>query len=120
MMAAPYCAHLSRQQGSRLILFSHPADFTPVCITEFVAVAQIAEELRRRNGELLGLSIDSVYSHIAWVRSIEEHFKVKVIVPPPRTTEAAEERMKAGFDCVDWFFCTKDLPSPDHSPKTRE
>ena len=182
-------------KGGWVILFSDPADFTPVCTTEFVAFAQMAEELRKRNVELLGLSIDSVYSHIAWVRAIEQHFKVKVpfpviadlnkevatlygmvmpgesktetsrcvfiicpeqlvramiyyplttgrnmaeilrlidalqtfdkhgvatpanwkpgdkvIVPPPRTVEAAEERMKAGFECKDWFFCTKDLP----------
>jgi len=182
-------------KGGWVILFSHPADFTPVCTTEFVAFAQMAEEFRKRNVELLGLSIDSVYSHIAWVRAIEQHFKVKVpfpviadlnkevatlygmvmpgesktetsrcvfiicpeqlvramiyyplttgrntaeilrlidalqtfdkhgvatpanwkpgdkvIVPPPRTVEAAEERMKAGFECKDWFFCTKDLP----------
>ena len=182
-------------KGSWLILFSHPADFTPVCTTEFVAFAQIASELRKRNTELLGLSIDSTYSHIAWIRNIEQHFKVaipfpviadlnkevatlygmimpgesktetsrcvfvidpngilramiyyplttgrnmdeilrlidalqttdkhgvatpanwrpgdKVIVPPPKTIEAAAERVKAGFDCTDWYFCKKELP----------
>ncbi len=181
-------------RGSWLILFSHPADFTPVCTTEFVAFAQLAPELRTRNVELLGLSIDSTYSHIAWIRNIEEHFNVKipfpviadlnkevaslygmimpgesktetsrclfvidpdgilramiyyplttgrnteeilrlidalqttdahgvatpanwrpggkVIVPPPRTVEAAEERVQAGHECKDWYFCTKDL-----------
>ena len=64
--------------GSWLILFSHPADFTPVCTTELVAFAQIAPELRKRNVELLGLSIDSTYSHIAWVRAIEQHFKTTI------------------------------------------
>ena len=182
-------------KGSWLILFSHPADFTPVCTTEFVAFAQVAPELRKRNTELLGLSIDSTYSHIAWVRNIEQHFKIeipfpviadlnkevatlygmimpgesktetsrcvfvidpngilramiyyplttgrntdeilrlidalqttdkhgvatpanwrpgdKVIVPPPKTIEAAAERVKAGFDCTDWYFCKKELP----------
>ncbi len=181
-------------RGSWLVLFSHPADFTPVCTTEFVAFARLAPELRKRNVELLGLSIDSTYSHIAWIRNIEEHFSVKipfpviadlnkevaslygmimpgesktetsrcvfvidpngilramiyyplttgrnteeilrlidalqttdthgvatpanwrpdgkVIVPPPKTAEAAEERMQAGHDCTDWYFCTKDL-----------
>jgi peroxiredoxin 2/4 len=181
-------------RGSWLILFSHPADFTPVCTTEFIAFAEISPELRKRNVELLGLSIDSTYSHIAWVRNIEEHFGVKipfpviadlnkevaslygmimpgesktetsrcvfvndpnsllramiyyplttgrnmdeilrlidalqvtdkhgvatpanwrpgqkVIIPPPKTTEAAEERVQAGFECADWYFCKKGL-----------
>jgi len=181
-------------KGGWLILFSHPADFTPVCTTEFLAFAQIAPELKRRHVELLGLSIDSVYSHIAWVRNIEEKFGVKipfpiiadlnkevatlygmvmpgesktetsrcvfvidpngilramiyyplttgrnmdeilrlidalqttdkhgvatpanwrpgdrVIVPPPKTTEGAEERTQAGYECTDWYFCKKVL-----------
>ena len=182
-------------KGSWLILFSHPADFTPVCTTEFLAFAQIAPELKKRNVELMGLSIDSTYSHIAWVRNIEEKFKVripfpiiadlnkevaglygmimpgesktetsrcvflidpngivramiyyplttgrnmdeilrvidalqatdkhgvatpanwrpgdKVIVPPPKTAEAAEERVKAGYECTDWYFCKREIP----------
>jgi len=72
---------LSDFQGSWLILFSHPADFTPVCTTEFMAFAEIAPELRKRNVELLGLSIDSTYSHIAWIRNIEEKFDVKIPFP---------------------------------------
>jgi peroxiredoxin (alkyl hydroperoxide reductase subunit C) len=63
---------LSDYEGSWLILFSHPADFTPVCTTEFVGFAEIYPELKKRNVELLGLSVDSVYAHIAWVRNIEE------------------------------------------------
>ena len=179
-------------KGSWLILFSHPADFTPVCTTEFVAFAEMAPELKKRNVELCGLSIDSNYSHIAWVRNIENNFGIKVpfpviadlnkevatlygmimpgesktetsrcvfvidpngilramiyyplttgrnmqeilrlidalqmtdkhgvatpanwkpgekvIVPPPATTEAAEERMKAGFETKDWYFSKK-------------
>ncbi|MCX8168592.1 MAG: redoxin domain-containing protein, partial [Ignisphaera sp.] len=57
---------LEDYKGSWLILFSHPADFTPVCTTEFIAFQGIYDELKKRNVELLGLSIDSVYSHIAW------------------------------------------------------
>lgn len=72
---------LSDYSGSWLILFSHPADFTPVCTTEFVAFAEIHPELRRRNVELLGLSIDSVYSHIAWVRNIKEKLGVEIPFP---------------------------------------
>jgi len=72
---------LSDYEGSWLIMFSHPADFTPVCTTEFVAFAGIADQLRERGVELIGLSIDSVYSHIAWVRNIEE--KLNVTIPFP-------------------------------------
>ncbi|HID29053.1 MAG TPA: redoxin domain-containing protein, partial [Desulfobacterales bacterium] len=63
-------------RGSWLILFSHPADFTPVCTTEFVAFAEIHDDLRKLGVELMGLSIDSTYAHIAWVRNIEEKFGV--------------------------------------------
>ncbi|MEZ4335351.1 MAG: peroxiredoxin [Sandaracinaceae bacterium] len=64
-----------------VILFSHPADFTPVCTTEFMAFANIQEELAKRDVVLLGNSIDSVYSHIAWVRSIKERFDVDIEFP---------------------------------------
>jgi peroxiredoxin (alkyl hydroperoxide reductase subunit C) len=68
-------------KGSWLVLFSHPADFTPVCTTEFVEFAKIAEPLGKRNVQLMGLSIDSTYSHIAWVRNIEQLFKVTIPFP---------------------------------------
>jgi peroxiredoxin (alkyl hydroperoxide reductase subunit C) len=68
-------------KGSWLILFSHPADFTPVCTTEFIAFAKIHPELQKINCELMGLSIDSVYSHIAWVRNVEEKTGVKITFP---------------------------------------
>lgn len=177
-----------------LILFSHPADFTPVCTTEFIGFAKIYPELEKRNVALLGLSIDSVYSHIAWARNVEEKMGVKipfpiiadlnkevatkygmihpgqsgtetiravfiidpkgilramiyyplengrnmdeilrlidalqtseekgvatpanwrpgdeVIVPPPKTQESAEKRVKEGYDCKDWYFCKKKI-----------
>jgi peroxiredoxin (alkyl hydroperoxide reductase subunit C) len=72
---------LSDFEGSWLILFSHPADFTPVCTTEFIAFAEIYPELQKRGCELIGLSIDSLYSHIAWVRNIEEKAGVKIPYP---------------------------------------
>jgi peroxiredoxin (alkyl hydroperoxide reductase subunit C) len=56
---------LSDFKGAWLVLFSHPADFTPVCTTEFIAFSEIYEELKKRNTQLLGLSVDSVSSHIA-------------------------------------------------------
>ena len=68
-------------KGSWLILFSHPADFTPVCTTEFMAFAEIYPELKKRGVELLGLSVDSVSSHIAWVRNVEEKTGVKIPFP---------------------------------------
>jgi peroxiredoxin (alkyl hydroperoxide reductase subunit C) len=68
-------------KGKWVLLFSHPADFTPVCTTEFVEFARHCPEFERRNMQLLGNSVDSVYSHIAWVRNIEQHFKLKVPFP---------------------------------------
>ena len=185
---------LEDYKGKWLILFSHPADFTPVCSTEFMAFANHAEAFKALNTELLGLSIDSHYAHIAWIRSIKENFNVdipfpiiadldmkvahaygmiqpgasdtsavratfiiddkgtlramvyypmsngrsideflrlvtamqtsdangvatpeawqpgdKVIVPPPATVEAAAARLEEGYECVDWYFCKKDL-----------
>lgn len=58
-------------KGKWVILFSHPGDFTPVCTTEFITFASMQEEFRELNTELIGLSIDSTPSHIAWVKSIE-------------------------------------------------
>jgi peroxiredoxin (alkyl hydroperoxide reductase subunit C) len=185
---------LSDFRGSWIIMFSHPADFTPVCTTEFIAFAKTYDELQKRNVQLLGLSVDSVTAHIAWIRNIEEKFGVKipfpviadldkkvsqlygmimpgesktetsrcvfvidpngviramiyyplttgrnmdeilrlidalqttdkyhvatpanwrpgddVIVPPPTTQEAAEERLREGYECKDWYFCKKKL-----------
>ncbi len=181
-------------RGSWLVFFSHPADFTPVCTTEFIEFANNYEKFRKLNCELLGLSIDSIFSHISWVRNIEEKFGIripfpvivdlnasvanrygmimpgdsttetsrcvfvidpdgkiramiyyplttgrnideiirlvhalqitdrhkvatpanwrpgeKVIVPPPRSQEAAQERLNQGYECVDWYFCKKSL-----------
>jgi peroxiredoxin (alkyl hydroperoxide reductase subunit C) len=59
-------------KGKWVILFSHPADFTPVCTTEFMTFALMQEELKKLNTELIGLSIDSIYAHIAWLRTIKE------------------------------------------------
>jgi peroxiredoxin (alkyl hydroperoxide reductase subunit C) len=185
---------LSQFKGKWVVLFSHPADFTPVCTTEFIAFAKANEEFARRNVQLIGLSIDSVHSHLAWIRNIEQHFDVKVpfpviadldmkvamrygmihpgasstaavravfiiddkgntramlyypltsgrsipevlrlvdalqthekhkvatpanwqpgdkvIVPPPATQQEAEERMNAGYECVDWYFRKREL-----------
>ena len=58
-------------RGSWVVLFSHPADFTPVCTTEFITFASMAEEFEEINTRLIGLSIDSLHSHLAWVKNIE-------------------------------------------------
>ncbi len=185
---------LADYKGKWLVLFSHPADFTPVCTTEFIGFARHFADFQKLNCELLGLSIDSNFSHLAWVRNIQEKFGVaipfpiiadvsmqvanaygmvqpgassteavratfviddkgllramlyypmsngrsipeivrlvkalqttdandvatpegwqpgdKVIVPPPKTAAAADERVSAGYECVDWYFCKKDL-----------
>lgn len=185
---------LDDYQGKYLVLFSHPADFTPVCTTEFLAFAKRHPEFQALNTEVLGLSIDSLFSHIAWVNTIKEKFGVeipfpiiddlsmkvasaygmihpgasdtsavravfviddksilramiyyplsngrsideilrlvealqtsdahgvatpenwkkgdKVIVPPPKTIADMKARQEAGYECVDWFFCKKEL-----------
>src|SRR5690625_4040642 len=72
---------LEDYKGQWLVLFSHPADFTPVCTTEFVGFQEIYPQLRELDTELLGLSIDSTQSHIAWVRNIEQNFNTDIEFP---------------------------------------
>ena len=64
-------------EGKWVIFFSHPADFTPVCTTEFMTFASMSDEFKALNCELIGLSIDSTYSHIAWLRTIKEKIEYK-------------------------------------------
>jgi len=64
-------------KGKWVVFFSHPADFTPVCTTEFMTFAHMEAEFKALNTELLGLSIDSTYSHIAWLRTIKEKIQYK-------------------------------------------
>jgi len=72
---------LSDYKGKWVMLFSHPADFTPVCSTEFMAFARRFPEFQALNVQPIGVSIDSVFSHIAWVRSMEETGNVKIPFP---------------------------------------
>ncbi len=72
---------LSDFKGKWVVLFSHPADFTPVCTTEFMAFSAIHDDLKALNVQLLGLSVDSVSAHLAWIRAIKE--KMGVTVPFP-------------------------------------
>ncbi len=64
-----------------LVLFSHPADFTPVCTTEFVALAREAAAFEARDCALMALSVDSLFSHFAWLRMIRDRFGVEVRFP---------------------------------------
>src|SRR5260370_20050398 len=72
---------LEDYRGKWLILFSHPADFTPVCTTEFIGFAKAAPQFAEMGCELLGLSIDSLFSHLAWTRNIKEKFGVAIPFP---------------------------------------
>lgn len=64
-------------EGSWVILFSHPADFTPVCTSEFMTFASMEEKFAEVNCKLVGLSVDGLYSHIAWLRTIKEKIEYK-------------------------------------------
>lgn len=119
---------LSGYRGSWLLLFSHPADFTPVCTSEFVAFARAADRFRALGCELLALSVDSLFSHLAWVRSIREQFGVEVPFPivedpsmavaqaygmvPPRAPDAAMVRATFAIDpegtirAITWYPMT--------------
>lgn len=68
-------------KGKWIVLFSHPGDFTPVCTTEFVAFANRYEEFKKLNTELIGLSIDQVFSHIKWVEWIKDKLNVEIPFP---------------------------------------
>lgn len=72
---------LSSYRGRWLILFSHPADFTPVCTTEFVELSRRAKEFGKRGCELMALSVDSLFSHFAWLRLIKDRFDIEVRFP---------------------------------------
>ncbi len=72
---------LEDYRGKWLVLFTHPADFTPVCTTEFMGFARRHADFQALDCDLLGLSIDSHYSHVAWVRNIKEKFDVEIGFP---------------------------------------
>lgn len=68
-------------KGKWVMLFSHPADFTPVCSTEFMSFARRASEFEKRNVQLLGLSIDGLNAHIAWARDMEQQSGIEISFP---------------------------------------
>jgi len=72
---------LSDLKGKWVVLFSHPADFTPVCTTEFIGFAERSKDFEARNVQLVGNSVDSVFSHLAWVNAIKEKQGVEINFP---------------------------------------
>lgn len=72
---------LSGYRGRWLLFFSHPADFTPVCTSEFIALARAADRFAEIGCDLLALSVDSLFAHLAWVRSIRAKFGVEISFP---------------------------------------
>lgn len=72
---------LSDLRGKWVVLFSHPADFTPVCTTEFIAFTSISDELKALNVQLIGLSVDSVSAHLAWVHAVKEKMGIQIPFP---------------------------------------
>ncbi len=72
---------LDQFRGRWVVFFSHPADFTPVCTSEFVALAKAQPQFEAMDAVLLGLSVDSLYAHIAWLRAIRELFEVEISFP---------------------------------------
>lgn len=71
----------SWQDGKWVLLFSHPADFTPVCSTELTELARRQGDFDKRGVKLLGLSIDSIHSHLAWRENLQQHFDVRIGYP---------------------------------------
>jgi peroxiredoxin (alkyl hydroperoxide reductase subunit C) len=69
------------QGGSWVVFFSHPADFTPVCTTELSEFARQNDEFTKRNAKLIGLSIDSIHSHLAWIQNMEKIMGVRIPYP---------------------------------------
>jgi peroxiredoxin (alkyl hydroperoxide reductase subunit C) len=68
-------------KGKWFVLFSHPADFTPVCTTEFVAFQKRFKEFKKMDCELIGMSVDQVFSHMKWVEWIKEELDIKIKFP---------------------------------------
>lgn len=80
-------------KGSWFVLFSHPADYTPVCTTEFVAFQNRMEEFSKLNCKLIGLSVDQVFSHIKWVQWIKEKLDVNVSFPIIAANDAIANKL---------------------------
>lgn len=80
-------------QGKWFILFSHPADFTPVCTTEFYAFQKRYDQFKALNTELIGLSVDQVFAHIKWEQWIKENLDIEIQFPIIADTGAVSQRL---------------------------
>jgi peroxiredoxin (alkyl hydroperoxide reductase subunit C) len=80
-------------KGKWFVLFSHPADFTPVCTTEFVGFQKRFEEFKKMDCALVGMSVDQVFSHIKWVEWIEENLDVKIEFPIVAANDTIANRL---------------------------
>lgn len=80
-------------KGHYFVLFSHPADFTPICTTELVAFQKRIEEFNKLDCELIGLSVDQVYSHIKWIEWIKEKIDVEITFPVIAATETITNKL---------------------------
>lgn len=89
---------LSDYRGRWLVLFSHPADFTPVCTSEFIALARLAPRFEAINVALMGLSVDSLFSHMGWLRAIRGAFDVEVPFPVVEDTSLVISRAYGMLD----------------------
>lgn len=97
--------NLTDFRGQWLVLFSHPADFTPVCTSEFVALARKADDFAKRDCALMALSIDTLFSHFAWLRLIRDRFGVEVrfpVIEDPTMVIAAAYGMAVAGDPDAW------------------
>ncbi len=77
-------------KGSWVILFSHPADFTPVCTTEFLGFQDLIKEFEARNTKLLGYSVDGIHSHIEWLRNMKKNFGIDIEFPVASGVQIAQ------------------------------
>ncbi|MBB3774041.1 peroxiredoxin (alkyl hydroperoxide reductase subunit C) [Angulomicrobium tetraedrale] len=90
--------HLGDYRGRWLVLFSHPADFTPVCTSEFIALARLAPQFDEIGVALMGLSVDSLFSHMGWLRAIRGAFNVEVPFPVVEDTSLVISRAYGMLD----------------------
>lgn len=108
--------NLTDFRGQWLVLFSHPADFTPVCTSEFVALAKQADEFAKRNCALMALSIDTLFSHFAWLRLIRDRFGIEVrfpVIEDPTMVIASAYGMTLPGDADNWGVRSTYFIDPD-------
>ena len=111
---------LSKWQGENwIILFSHPADFTPVCGTELSEFAKQESEFQKRNVKLIAVSIDSIHAHLAWRENLQKIFGHRITYPMVADNNMAVaqkygmihpgQRLTAPYEKLDFYLCKKTL-----------